>query len=62
MSRRAWLVGLWLYAIAVAADFAIHLEADRRAGEAWLTPANLAVALSASLFWPVDAVARLLLR
>jgi hypothetical protein len=61
MSRRLWLVGLWLYAIAAAADIAVHLNADRRAGENWLSPANLAVAISASLFWPVDLVAQKLL-
>jgi hypothetical protein len=61
MRRRLWLVGLWLYAIATAADVAAHLNADRRAGENWLSPANLAVAISASLFWPVDLVAQKLL-
>jgi hypothetical protein len=61
MSQRAWLIVLWLYAIAAAADFAVHLNADRRVGGAWLSAANLAVAFSASLFWPVDGVAQLLL-
>ncbi len=61
MSRRACLLALWLYAIAAAGDFAFHLYADRRPGEDWLTAANLTVAFSASLFWPVDIVAQLLL-
>ena len=61
MRRRAWLIGLWLYAIAAAGDFALHLNAGRRAGENWLDPANLAVAVSAGLFWPVDLVAQWLL-
>jgi hypothetical protein len=61
MSRRLWLVGLWLYAVAAAADIAVHLNADRRAGENWLSPANIAVAISAGLFWPVDLVAQRLL-
>jgi hypothetical protein len=61
MSRRAWLAGLSLYAIAAAADIAVHLNADRRAGENWLAPASLAVAVSAGLFWPADLVAQLLL-
>ena len=61
MSRRAWLVVLWLYAIAVAGDFALHLNADAKAGESWFAPDNLAVAFAASLFWPLDGVAHLLL-
>ena len=62
MSRRVWLVVLWLYALGAAADMAGHLGADRRAGGDWMRPANLAVAFSAGLFWPADLVARLLLR
>jgi hypothetical protein len=58
MSRRVWFVGLWLYAIAGAADAAIFLRDEARAGEDWWTPDNLAVAFSAGLFWPVDLVAR----
>jgi hypothetical protein len=61
MSRRVWLVGLWLYAVAAAADIAVHLNADRRAGENWLSPDNFAVAIAAGLFWPVDLVAQRLL-
>jgi hypothetical protein len=61
MNRRIWLVGLWLYAIAAAADVAVHLDEDRRDGENWLAPDNLAVAVSAGLFWPIDLVARRLL-
>ena len=61
MSRRVWLVGLCLYAIAAAADIAAHLDADQRSGREWLDPANLAVAVSAGLFWPVDLVAQKLL-
>jgi hypothetical protein len=61
MSRRVWLVGLCLYAIAAAADMAVHLDADRRAGGGWLNPPNLAVAFSAALFWPLDLVAHQLL-
>jgi hypothetical protein len=61
MSRRVWLVGLWLYAIAAAADVAVHLREDTQAGQDWWAPDNLAVAVSAGLFWPVDLVAQLLL-
>jgi len=61
LSHRVWLVALSLYAIAAVADVAVHLGADRRAGRDWVMPDNLAEAVSASLFWPVDLVARLLL-
>ena len=61
MNRRVWLVALWLYAILAAADIAGHLNDDRLAGQNWLAPDNLAVAVSAGLFWPVDLVARRLL-
>jgi hypothetical protein len=61
MSRRVWLAGLSLYALAAAADIAVHLNADRLAGEHWLDPDNLAVAVAAGLFWPVDLVAQRLL-
>jgi hypothetical protein len=61
MSRRISLVALWLYAVLAAADIAVHLNDDRQAGQDWLAPDNLAVAVSAGLFWPVDLVARRLL-
>ena len=61
MNRRVWLVGLSLYAIAGAADAAIFLRHEARAGEDWWAPDNLAVAFSAGLFWPVDLLARPLL-
>jgi len=61
MSRRVWLVGLCLYAIAGAADAMIFLREQARAGEDWWAPDNLAVAFSAGLFWPVDLVAQSLL-
>lgn len=61
MSRWVWLAALWLYALAAAADVAVHLGEHRRAGRDWLAPATLAVAVSAGLFWPADLVAQLLL-
>jgi hypothetical protein len=61
MGRRLWLATLLLYAAAVTADIASHLAADVRAGQSWHDPANLVVALSAGLFWPVDIVAQHLL-
>jgi hypothetical protein len=61
MSRRVWLVGLCLYAIVGAADAAIFLRDEARAGQDWWSPDNIAVAFSAALFWPVDLVARSLL-
>ena len=59
--RRLWLVGLWLYALAGAADAAVYLRGEARIGQDWRTPDNLAVAFSAGLFWPVDLVAKALL-
>ncbi len=53
-------MALCLYALAAAADVAAHLGEHRRAGRDWLAPANLAVAVSAGLFWPIDLVAQLL--
>ena len=61
MSRRGWLVVLWLYALAAAADMGWHFDQDRRAGRDWLSPANIAVTFSAGLFWPLDLVAQALL-
>jgi hypothetical protein len=61
MSRWVWLIALWIYAIAAAADVAFHLNEDRLAGQNWRAPDNLAVAVAAGLFWPVDLVARRLL-
>ena len=61
VGRRVWLVALWLYAIAAGADVAFHLNEDRLAGQDWRAPDNLAVAVSAGLFWPIDLVARQLL-
>jgi hypothetical protein len=54
-------VALWLYALAAAADIAVHLVEHQRAGREWLAPAPIIVAVSAGLFWPVDLVAQLLL-
>ena len=61
MRRRVWLAALWLYAILAVADTAVHLNEDRLAGQDWRAPDNLAVAVSAGLFWPVDLVAKVLL-
>ena len=59
--RRAWLLALCLYGLAAAADTAWHLREDVRLGEDWRAIDNLAVAVSAGLFWPADLVAVLLL-
>jgi len=61
MSRRVWLVALCLYAIAAVADAAVYLREETLAGQDWWAPDNLAVAVSAGLFWPVDLVAQMLL-
>ena len=57
MRRRAWLVGLCLYALGIAADLACHLIDDLRSGDQVIEFSELAVAFSAALFWPVDIVA-----
>lgn len=61
LARRLWLAALILYGAAVLADFGLHLAADDGAGRDWHDAAHLAVAFSASLFWPVDLVAEYLL-
>ena len=57
MHRRAWLIGLLLYGFAAAADFAYHLIDDLRSGNQQIEFSEIAVAFSASLFWPIDVVA-----
>lgn len=61
MRRRLWLIALLLYAAAALADGALHLREDVRSGQDWRSPDNLAVAVTAAMFWPIDLVARLLL-
>jgi len=62
MGRRAWLIGLGLYTLAACADFAYHLISDVRRADGTVRYADLPVAYSAALFWPVDIVAMALLR
>jgi uncharacterized protein (DUF2344 family) len=62
MSRRAWLIGLCLYGFAGSVDFAYHLIADFRSADRTVKYAELPVAYSAALFWPVDIVAMALLK
>jgi hypothetical protein len=59
--RRLWLLAIVLYGVAALADISSHLAADSRDDETWHDPANLAVAVSAGLFWPVDLIAEHLL-
>ena len=61
MSRRVSLLALCLYGLAAIGDAALHLREDVQAGQDWRAVDNLAVAVSAGLFWPADLVARLLL-
>jgi len=61
MSRRLWLLALLVYALAAVVDAGRHLSEHRREGGVWLSPAILAVAVSAGLFWPIDIVAQPLL-
>jgi hypothetical protein len=60
-ARRLWLLALVLYGAGASADTVVHLAADVDAGQNWWAPDNLAVAVSAGLFWPVDLIARYLL-
>ena len=61
LGRRLWLAALILYGVAALADFGVHLFADSRAGPDWHDAARLAVAFSASLFWPLELIAEYLL-
>jgi hypothetical protein len=56
-SQRVWLIALWLYALAAGVDIAGHLFQDLRTGNQQIEFADVAVAFSAGLFWPLDAVA-----
>jgi hypothetical protein len=62
MGQRAWLIGLSLYAAAACVDFAYHFIVDVRAADRTIKYAELPVAYSAALFWPVDIVAMALLK
>jgi hypothetical protein len=62
MGRRTWLIGFSLYASAACVDFAYHLIADVRGADRTIKYAELPVAYSAALFWPVDVVASALLK
>jgi hypothetical protein len=61
MSRRGSIIALSFYALAAVADAGWHLREDTLAGQDWRAIDNLAVAVSAGLFWPADLVARVLL-
>jgi len=61
MARRAWLIGFWLYCSVACVDFAYHLITDVRSAGT-IKYAELPVAYSAALFWPVDLVATALLK
>ena len=62
MGTRAWLIGLALYGLVGCADFAYHWSVDVRGAERTIEYAELPVAYSAALFWPVDLVAIALLK
>ena len=59
--RRAWVIAVCLYGLAATLDLGVHL-AELRAEHRRIAYPDVAVAFSASLFWPVDLVARALLR
>ena len=62
MGRRAWLIGLWFYGSAACGDFAYHLIVDVGSADQESKYAEIPVAYSAALFWPVDIVAMALTR
>jgi hypothetical protein len=59
--RQAWLLGLVLYGLAAGGDFAYHLIDYLHTGDQAIELSEVTVAFSASLFWPVDIVAMMLL-
>ena len=59
--RQIWLAALLLYAFGASADLAHHLIDDLSSGDHIIEFAEVAVAFSAGLFWPVDLVAMALL-
>ena len=61
MGWRAWLIGLWLYGSAACVDFAYHWVVDVRRADKTINYAEIPVAYSAALFWPIDIVAMALL-
>lgn len=61
MGRRAWLIGLVLYALGATADFSSHLIGDLRSGHKKMEFPEIVVAFSAGLFWPIDIIAMSLL-
>jgi hypothetical protein len=62
MGRRGWLIGLCLYGLAASVDFAYHLMTDVLPGAGrTVNYAELPVAYSAALFWPLDLVGMALL-
>ncbi|HKM68633.1 MAG TPA: hypothetical protein VKG22_00300 [Stellaceae bacterium] len=61
MARRAWRIGLCLYAAIACVDFAYHLIYDVYSSDRGVRYSQLPVAYSAALFWPVDLVAMALL-
>jgi hypothetical protein len=55
----AWILGL--YAAGIAADFLFHLYLAQQIGDRRISASDLAVAVTASLFWPADILFRLML-
>ena len=61
MHRRVWLAALLLYGAVATGDFAYHLIDDLHTGDQAIEYADVAVAFSAALFWPLDLIAMALL-
>ena len=61
LRRRAWLLLLLFYAFGAGIDIGRHLAGDLRGGDGSIETAEVAVAVTAGLFWPIDLVAMILL-
>ena len=59
--RAAWLAALLFYALAASGDLAYHLIEYLHTGNEAIEVAEVAVAFSAAVFWPVDLIAMALL-
>jgi len=55
----AWILGL--YAAGIVVDFIFHLYLAQQIGDRRISASDLAVAVTASLFWPADILFRLML-
>ena len=60
-ASRRWRWLLAIYLLGIIADFAWHVGVDLTTGDRQIESYEWLVGLEASLFWPLDLVAQLLL-